>query len=75
MIELHDSVILGRNLPEDGLFRGDIGVVVDIHNGGEAYEVEFMTLTGSTVAVRTLEADDVQPVSSGMIPHVREPVG
>lgn len=72
MIEEHASVILRRDLPDDGLFKGDIGVVVHVHNEGEAYEVEFLTLGGSTVAVRTLKADSVQAVDSHMMPHARE---
>jgi len=72
MIEEHSNVILGKDLPNDGLYRGDVGVVVHIHQGGEAYEVEFLTMGGATVAVRTLRAEDVQAVDMQMIPHVRE---
>lgn len=72
MIELHRNVILNRDLPDEGLFRGDVGVVVEVHQGGEGYEVEFMTMTGSTVAVCTLEASDVGAVGPKMMPHVRE---
>jgi hypothetical protein len=72
MIEEHTNVILTRDLLEEHLFRGDVGVVVHVHNEGEGYEVEFLTMSGSTVAVCTLEAADVQAVDSRMIPHVRE---
>jgi len=72
MIEEHGNVILNKDLPNDGLYRGDVGVVVHIHQGGEAYEVEFLTMAGATVAVRTLRAEDVQAVDMQMIPHVRE---
>ncbi len=71
MIQEHDSVILTRDLPEIGLFRDDMGVVVHLYGDGEAYEVEFMTMTGETVAVCTLEASAVQAVDSRMMPHVR----
>lgn len=70
MINEHTSVILTRDLPEEHLLRGDVGVVVHVHEDGEAYEVEFMTMSGSTVSVCTLEADDVQVVDSHMMPHV-----
>lgn len=71
MIEEHASVILTRDLPEKHLLRGDVGVVIHIHQDGEAYEVEFMTMSGSTVSVCTLEAADLQKVDSHMMPHVR----
>ncbi|MEE4211289.1 MAG: DUF4926 domain-containing protein [Parvularcula sp.] len=72
MIEEHASVVLNRDLPERQLFRGDVGVVVHVHGDGEAYEVEFMTMSGATVAVCTLEAAEVQVANSRMMPHARE---
>ena len=72
MIKEHSSVILTRDLPEEHLLRGDAGVIVHVHENGEAYEVEFMTMSGSTVSVCTLEASDIQTVDSHMMPHIRE---
>jgi hypothetical protein len=37
-----------------------------------AYEVEFMTLAGQTIAVATVEAADVRPIGKRDISHVRE---
>jgi hypothetical protein len=37
-----------------------------------AYEVEFVTLTGKTVAVATVEASRLRPVGKRDISHVRE---
>ncbi len=54
MIKEHDRIVLLKDLPEDGLQAGDVGTVVHIHRQGEAFEVEFMTLDGGTVAVVTL---------------------
>ncbi len=51
MIKEHDRIVLLKDLPEDGLQAGDVGTVVHIHRQGEAFEVEFMTLDGGTVAV------------------------
>jgi hypothetical protein len=45
---------------------------VHIHNNGEGYEVEFMTLTGQTIAVASLLAGQVRPVGSQDVAHVRE---
>ena len=72
MIEEYANVVLTEDLPDCGLTKGDVGVVVHIHNEGEAYEVEFMAMDGSTVALLTLEARQVQVADSRMIPHVRE---
>jgi len=71
MIKEHDIVVLTEDVPE-GLTAGDVGTVVHIHNNGEGYEVEFMTLTGQTIAVASLLAPQVRPVSKQDISHVRE---
>ncbi|MBL8163692.1 MAG: DUF4926 domain-containing protein [Anaerolineae bacterium] len=71
MIEELDDIVLTEALPEYGLEAGDIGTVVLVHRGGEAYEVEFMTLAGKTVAVVTLRASQVRSASSNEIAHVR----
>ena len=72
MIKEHDCVVLTKNVPEEGLETGDVGTVVHIHKDGTAYEVEFMTLTGQTVAVVTLLAGDVRPLSRRDLAHARE---
>jgi hypothetical protein len=71
-IKEHDCVVLTKSLPEENLEAGDVGTVVHIHRDGLAYEVEFMTLAGRTVAVATVEASDVRPVGKRDISHVRE---
>ncbi|MGC6455982.1 MAG: DUF4926 domain-containing protein [Coraliomargaritaceae bacterium] len=72
MIEEHSNIILCKDLPAHRLQKGDIGTVIHTHPKGTAYEVEFTTMTGSTLAVCTLEADMLQAVDAGMIPHARE---
>ena len=71
MIAELDEIILNCDLPEHELARGDLGTVVLVHNQGEGYEVEFMTLDGETVAVVTLNSSQVRPVGHGEIAHVR----
>ena len=71
-IKEHDCVVLTTDLLEDNLKAGDVGTVVHIHKNGVAYEVEFVTLTGRTVAVATVEASDLRPVGQRDINHVRE---
>lgn len=72
MINEHDSVVLTQDLPDEELEAGDIGTVVHIHEGGAAYEVEFMTLAGETICVATLLARQVRPIARREIAHVRE---
>ena len=71
MIAEHEHAILTEDVPDYGLKQGDIGTVVLVHKGGEAYEVEFMTLDGDTIAVITLLAVQVRPVAEGEIAHAR----
>ncbi len=72
MIAERASIVLTESLPSAGLEAGDVGVVVYVHRNGEAYEVEFLTLNGTTVAVETLTAHQVRAAGSRDIPHVRE---
>ncbi len=72
MIKEHDRIVLLKDLPEDGLQAGDVGTVVHIHRQGEAFEVEFVTLDGGTVAVITLLSSQIRAVSKRDITHVRE---
>ena len=72
MIHEHDRVVLTAFLAEEGLEPGDIGAVVHIYPRHEAYEIEFVTLTGKTAAVVTVAAEQVRPVGSTEIPHARE---
>ena len=58
------------NLSEHGLKAGDVGAVVLVH-GLQGYEVEFMTLDGETVAVTSLQANQVRPIASREVAHVR----
>lgn len=71
MIDELDIVALTRDRPEQGLRLGDTGTVVLVHEDGAAYEVEFMTLAGDTIAVVTLEASAVRPVAGHEIAHAR----
>lgn len=72
MIKEHDRVVLAATVPFEGLVEGDVGTVVHVYRDGQAYEVEFMTLEGKTVAVVTLEASQVRPVGQREIVHARE---
>jgi len=67
-----ETIVLNRDIPEHGLAKGDVGAVVHRYSSGEAYEVEFVTADGRTVAVLTLTASEIRSMGSGEILHVRE---
>jgi len=71
MITEYSKIILTVDLPEYNLEKGDVGIVVMIHNDGAGFEVEFMALNGETITVATLGATMVRTVSSHEIAHVR----
>ena len=71
MIEEHDRVVLTEDLPAQDLQAGDVGTVVHIYGDGAAFEIEFFHLDGRTVAVETVEAAAVRPVSSTDVTHAR----
>lgn len=60
MIKELDSVVLTHDILENGLVQGDMGAVVHAYSDGKAYEVEFVTAEGKTVAVLTLTNNDVR---------------
>ena len=72
MIEEHASVVLIESLPSAGLEAGDVGVVVHVHHNEEAFEVEFMTLNGTTLSVETLTTKQIRAAGDRDIPHVRK---
>jgi hypothetical protein len=67
-----DLVVLTHPIAAHGLEQGDIGTIVHVYQDGQAYEVEFVTAEGATVAVLTLTGTDVRPRASREILHVRE---
>ena len=66
-----DAVALTVDLPEHGLQRGDVGTAVLVHGKGEAFEVEFVGYDGHTVALVTLEREQVRLLRASDIPHAR----
>lgn len=68
--KLLDTVVLARDLPEKNLRAGDLGAVVEVYEP-DGFEVEFVTASGLTEALVTLEADDVRPVGDSDLIAVR----
>ncbi len=71
MIHELDTVVLVRGLEAYGLTQGDVGAVVHCYKDGSAFEVEFVTGEGETIAVTTLSRQDIRPMHAREILHVR----
>ena len=72
MFEELDTVVLTHDIHEYGLRQGDIGAVVHYYEDGLAFEVEFVTTDGRTVAVLTLGQADIRAISGREVLHARE---
>ena len=66
-----DLVALTNDIPEHGLQQGDLGTIVHCYDDGDAWEIEFATAEGRTIAVLTLTHDDIRPMDRGEILHVQ----
>ncbi len=71
MIKEHHRVVLKKGIRERGLKTGDVGTVVHVYKNGGAFEVEFVSLYGETVAIATLDASQIRPVQKREITHAR----
>ncbi|HEV2329502.1 MAG TPA: DUF4926 domain-containing protein [Verrucomicrobiae bacterium] len=67
-----DAVALTRDVPEHGLIQDDVGTAVPVHKNGAAFEVKFVGYDGHTVALLTLERNQIRPLQTNDIPHARE---
>jgi hypothetical protein len=73
MISEHDMVVLTESLPQSKLQAGDVGTVVHVYRGGEAYEVEFSTMQGGPpFALVTVTSGQVRSLGNRDLFHVRE---
>lgn len=65
-----DTVVLTRDVPESGLRAGDLGAIVEVYSL-DSFEVEFVTASGHTQALLTLEAPDIRPLRNTDLMSVR----
>ncbi len=63
MFKEFERIVLTKNLPERNLVKGDVGTIVDSYENGRGYEVEFITLSGETVSVKTLCKNDIRQIN------------
>lgn len=72
MIRELDTVVLTHDIAEHGLRQGDVGAVVHCYRDDTAFEVEFVTAEGKTVALLTLDRADIRLIGGREVLHVRE---
>lgn len=70
-LKLLDVIALVENLPELGLYRGQVGTIVEVYEPG-VFEVEFSDMQGRTYALETLTDKQVmvlhhQPITEGAL--------
>jgi hypothetical protein len=65
-----DTVVLTRDLPDVGLRAGDLGAIVQVYSP-DAVEVEFVTASGRTQALMTVQTTDLRPVRDDDLLAVR----
>lgn len=72
MIAEHALVVLTADKSDAGLSAGDIGTVVFVYAGGAGYEVEFADGDGRTIALLTLDKNQIRPFAGGELLHARK---
>lgn len=76
-IELYSEVALARDIPEEGLRRGDVATVVEhlpgtrASGGEDGYALEVFNAIGETIAVVTVPVSAVEPLRAGEVLSVR----
>lgn len=74
-INLLDVVALTADLPEDNLWRGQVGTVVEVLAAGKAFEVEFSDRSGRTYESIGLRPEQImvlyfEPISPNSTPEM-----
>lgn len=64
MFEELEAVVLNKNIARYHLKRGDVGTIVHVYESGKAYEIEFITSSGRTIAVLTLSPKDIRSIEA-----------
>ncbi|MBN1507202.1 MAG: DUF4926 domain-containing protein [Sedimentisphaerales bacterium] len=65
-----DTIVLNRDMPEFGLKKGDLAAIVQVYEP-DGLEVEFVTASGRTEALVTLNQEDVRQVGDTDLIAVR----
>jgi hypothetical protein len=66
-----EIIVLMVDLPAYNLKKGDIGTIVAVYDSGKAYEVEFITYLGQTLAVITLQPEQINAINDHLMMSAR----
>jgi hypothetical protein len=66
-----DRVALVQDLPEHGLKKDDIGMIVHVYNEYKGYEVEFVTFNGDLFALVSVYPSQIRPLGEHEIASAR----
>ncbi|TVP65309.1 MAG: DUF4926 domain-containing protein [Leptolyngbya sp. LCM1.Bin17] len=67
-MKLLDIVALIQNLPNLGLYQGQVGTIIEVYEP-TVFEVEFVDLNGKTYAVETLHANQLMQLHYSPLPQ------
>lgn len=73
-IDLFQRVALKIDLPDQGLRKGDVATIVEQlpgKNTEDGYALEVFNAVGESIAVVTVPASAVEPLTADKIPSVR----
>jgi hypothetical protein len=70
MINKSDHVVLNFNIPKHKLKKGDVGLVIFIHDGGK-FEVEFSNIIGEKITVIKLLSSQIKKIHKIKIHQIR----
>lgn len=71
---LFKQVALARDIPEDGLQKGDIATVVEHHpvsSGEDGYSLEVFNALGETIVVTVVPESAIEPLRENQVFSVR----
>jgi hypothetical protein len=75
-LALYQRVVLTRDIPEEGLRSGDVGVIVEHYPAcadvPEGYELEVFAATAQTIAVASVPADAIREATEHDVLSVRD---
>ena len=49
IFKLHDTIKIKRDRKDANVKKGDIGTIIDIHDQGEAFSIEFFDADNETI--------------------------
>ena len=74
MFKEHEQIVLTADVSGDQgeeLKPGDVGTIIHVHPGEDAFVVEFMALGGGTLAIATVLPSQSRPVTGADLTHAR----